>query len=247
MSTAFETDKGAGAHGRAGLIVLQADETLEIELCPLFLDARVALHHTRIPSAPSVTVGTLAMMEADLAPTAALLPKTEPLKVIGYGCTSGATIIGSDVTARLIQSCHPDTPVTDPLRAVIAACKALNVRRLGFLTPYIPEVSAAMRARIEEAGLRISCMESFEQEREDIVARIAQRSTLAALIELGDKPDVDAVFASCTNLPTFDVLRAAETAIDKPVITSNQALAWRMLRLCGRKGPLSGPGRLFSR
>jgi maleate isomerase len=192
-----------------------------------------------------VTPETLARMREDLPRTAALLPKSARLDVIGYACTSGSTVIGPDTVARLVRSAHPGVSVTNPLSAVMAACDALQVRRLGFVTPYVAEVSGAMRAALEHHGLEIGAFGSFEQSEEAVVARIAPRSVLEAIVGVGREPGTEAVFVSCTNLRSFEVIDEAEQRLGKPVISSNLAFVWHMRRLAGLTGAGSAPGRLF--
>lgn len=43
----------------------------------------------------------------------------------------------------------------------------------------------------------------------------------------------------------LDVVEAIEVATGKPVVTSNQALAWDVLRGSGNASKLQGRGRLF--
>lgn len=245
MKLAFDIDSGQGGVAALGVIVLQSDETLENEWRHLFADPGIALHHARIPSGLHVTTETLIRMEQELAATAALLPGTIAFDAIGYGCTSGASVIGPDVVADRIHQYHTGVPVSDPISAVMAGCRALDVRRLGFLTPYVPEVSHAIRAVLEANGFEITAFGSFEESEEHVVARIAESATLDALIEIGKTADCDAVFVSCTNLRTFGVLAEAEDRLGKPVISSNQALAWHLLRLAGVTDH-PGPGRLFT-
>lgn len=241
----FQTDRGAGDHGTCGLIVLKPDETMEVEFAPLFARAGVGLYHSRLPSAPDVSAASLAAMADEIPRAASLLPDNK-LQTIGYGCTSGATIIGSDRVEAMVRAHHPEVDtVTDPLRAALAAFGHLGVRRIGFLTPYAPEVSGAMRQKFEAEGLVIAAFGSFEEPSEAAVARISEASTEAALIGLGRSPDVDAVFASCTNLRSFSIIESVERTIGKPVVTSNQAFAWHLLSSLGRARAAKGPGRLF--
>lgn len=233
MGLPFDLDDGAAAKAALGLIVLATDETMEPELARIMPPEGAALYHARIPSAPIVTPETLAQMEADMPIAAALLPDRQ-FDVIGYGCTSGATVIGPDVVAGIIGGARKTKAVTDPLTATIAACRALGVRRIGFLTPYVADVSAAMRAKLEEAGLEIAAFASFEEGEERAVARIAERSTLEAIKGLGRRDGVEAVFASCTNLRAFGIIEAAETELGVPVLSSNLALGWDMLRRAGQ-------------
>ncbi len=242
----FEVDPACDARVSLGLIILQPDETLENELRFVFPDPSVALYHSRIPSQPSVTKETLLMMEKDLPTAAGLLPKNVSFGAIAYACTSGATMIGQHVIRSKIQEHHPNVPVTDPITGAIAGFKALGVKKLGFLTPYVPEVSSSMRQLLEDNDLQVSEFGSFEQEQENVVARISESSTLDAIVQVGAASDCEAVFVSCTNLRTFGVLAEAEEILGKPVISSNLAIVWHLMRLAGIEGRISAPGQLFT-
>ncbi|MEJ6710155.1 MAG: aspartate/glutamate racemase family protein [Amylibacter sp.] len=243
MAQAFETDQGYGGQTVLGLIVLSTDKTIEPELASVFTPSRVPLYHSRIAFEEEVTPETLGRMEQDLPASAGLLAKDMNLGAIGYGCTSGATVIGADRIAELVNGVHPDTPVTNPITAVIAACKALKANKIGFLTPYVAEVSAMMRGVLEREGFEIAEFLSYEEIRDSVVARITEKSTLDAIKKLGES-DCDVVFTSCTNLRAFGIIEQAEASIGKPVISSNSALAWHMAHLAGLE--VEGPGRLFS-
>ncbi len=244
----FQTDGGAGAKGACGLIVLQTDETMEVEFSPLFQRAEVAIYHSRLPSAPDVSAESLAAMRDELPRAASMLPGGDMLDVIGYGCTSGATVIGPEIVAGIVRYHHPATRrVTDPITATIAALNRLGVRRIGFLTPYVAEVSAAMRALLQQHGFEITAFGSFEEANEATVARITEASLKEAICTLGRQPGVEAVFASCTNLRSFNIVEAAEAELGMPVLSSNLAFAWHLLDGAGRAGQAGGPGRLFSR
>ena len=83
----------------------------------------------------------------------------------------------------------------------------------------------------------------FEDDRE--MARI----TPDALVELAREataPDADALFISCTALRAAGVAPAIEAAIGRPVVTSNQATAWKCLRLCGDDTARPEFGRLMT-
>mgnify|MGYP000209083128 CR=1 FL=1 len=246
MSLPFEQDGGAGANARCGLIVLQNDETMEPELAPLFGGPGIAPYHSRIPSALAVTPETLMTMKAELPAVARLLPAATPLNVVGYGCTSGATIIGQSTVSDLIRQCHPTALTTDPITAVVAATARLNLRRIGFITPYVAEVSTAMRELLQSHGLEITAFASFAQAEEATVARITERSLLDAICRMAaESPGSEAIFVSCTNLRSFRIIAEAERLTGKPVLSSNLVLGWHMLELAGARAPDGTPGMLF--
>lgn len=246
MKLPFSTDDGIGSVAALGLVVLPADETLETEMRALLPERDVALYHTRIAMPPEVTTKTLASMAEALPAAVGMLPECR-LDVIGYGCTSGATVIGPEGVRTRVRQVHPEAEVTDPISATLAACQALGVRRLGFVTPYVESVSAAMRALLVQNGLEIAAFASFEEGDDRVVARIAPDSILAAIEEVAGQADCDAVFVSCTNLRVAGIAAEAERRIGRPVISSNLALAWHMRALAGLPMGVVTGIKLFSK
>ena len=236
-------DRGAGGGRRLGMIVLSTDETLEYEARQVLEGRGVNLMHNRIFSDPAVTPDSLKAMAARMPEAARLLPSD--LGAIAYGCTSASVFIGPEGVESQIQSVQPAVPVTNPISAVLAALKALKVQRIGLVTPYTAEVAAPMRAFLADNGIETAREISFGEGDDRQVARIAQRSTLNAMLEVGRAEEVEAVFASCTNLGAFEVIDQAEDELSMPVISSNLALIWHLLKKAGIPATGWGPGRLF--
>jgi maleate isomerase len=221
-----------GSRATLGLIVLQTDETLEQDFRRMFTAPDVALYVSRVPSGAEVTPGTLAAMADELPRAAGLLPPSLGYDAVGYGCTSGATVIGPDRVAELVRGAAAVREVTNPLSAVMAGFGALGVRRIGMVTPYIQSVTAPLRAALEARGIEVVRCVSFEEAEEARVARIDPASIREAAIAAG-QGNAGAVFVSCTNLRTLDVIEGIEAELGRPVISSNQALGWHMARLAG--------------
>ncbi len=240
----YSTAEPLGAKATLGLIVLQPDETIEHDFRRMMPVDDVTLYVSRIPSATEVTGDTLAAMRHDLPQAAALMPRGLTFDVVGYGCTSGTSVIGAGAIADLIRQGVPTDKVTEPVSALIATCAALNIRKIGFLSPYIAEVSAALRATLAENGVASPVFGSFDEAEEAKVARIDGASVIAAATALAAEGGIDALFLSCTNLRTLDVIAPIEAATGLPVLSSNLVLAWHMaqlrgLRLTGDFGALS--------
>jgi len=102
-----------------------------------------------------------------------------------------------------------------------------------------------MRALLAENGIETVSEVSFGEGDDWKVARISEASTRAAMLEAGRAEGVEAIFASCTNLRTFGIIDAVEDELGVPVISSNLALTWNMLRLAGVDAKGWGPGRLY--
>jgi len=171
-------------------------------------------------------------MEAQLPASLALFSRHMAFDVIGYGCTSGATVIGSDKIEKIVHAQFPDAAVTDPIRSVIAACRALGVARMGMLTPYSLDVTQAMQARLEKSGIDVCSFASFNETYDHRVARITEQSVLDAIVKL-NTDECDIIFASCTSLRCFNIIDTAEEQLNKPVISSNSAFAWHLHGLAG--------------
>ena len=211
-----------------GLIVLQTDETLEPEFSAYFADRKYPIHVTRIPSKIEVTTDSLAEMETALPAVAKLLPNARPYRVVGYGCTSASSVIGSDRVAQLVKQACNTAEVTNPLRAAAACAASQGVSKFALLSPYIEEVNTPLRRAFAENGISTDVFGTFGEAEEAKVVRISKTSVVDAAIRLGSDSSVDAVFLSCTNLRTLDAIPEIQSQIGKPVLSSNQSLAWHM-------------------
>ena len=242
----FDTDAGIGQKARIGLIVLQTDQTIEYEFARLMPEDGTALYHARIPNAMEVSPETLRQMQLDLPATAALLPPSFGFDVVGYACTSGATMIGEARVDQMIRDVHPQAKTSNPITACKAALSALGLHRIALVTPYPPEVTLEMQANLRAAGFDTVAVASFNQSDDFTVARISSKSIVNAVTTIGTRDEVDGVFVSCTSLRALEVIETAEAQINKPVIASNQVLAWHLMRLAGLSDRPAGAGRLFT-
>jgi len=145
-----------------GLIVLQADETIERDM-RLLLPAQAGLMVSRVPSGTHVTPHTLSAMSAELENAARLFPRSAQFSVVGYGCTSGTAEIGSARVAKAVNAGARTGHVTEPVSALIAACHHLDVARLGILSPYVQSVSERLHEVLSKAGFEISAFASFNE------------------------------------------------------------------------------------
>jgi maleate isomerase len=242
----FTLDKGIAHRAALGVIVLATDHTLEHEWRLMLTGLPgVGYYQSRLWNSASITPETLAEMERDLAYATKLIRPGERIDAMAYACTSGAMVIGDDVVAARIHEERPGIPTTAPLAAAVAGLHALGTKRVALLTPYVDRINRMMRSYMEERGLSVPVMGSFNHENDNEVARIDAASLRGAVLELGRHPAVDAVFVSCTSLRMVDQIEALEAELGKPVTSSNHALAWHTLRLAGYKEPIKGFGVLL--
>lgn len=155
-------------------------------------------------------------------------------------------MIGEGLVDQMIRTVHPQAKTSNPITACKAALTALGLGRIALVTPYPHEVTLEMQANLCAAGFNITAVTSFNQSDDFTVARISSASILNAVLTIGAREEVDGVFVSCTSLRALEIIPEAEARLDKPVISSNQALAWHLLRLAGLTNKPAGSGQLFA-
>src|SRR5210317_406544 len=238
MQIPYTLGPSVGTRARLGMIILQSDETLEYDLRRIIPAQDVALFITRVRSAPTVSTETLAQMERDLPQAASLLPPVS-FQAVGYGCTSGTSVIGAGRVDELIRSEAQVTSTTNPMTALIAACQHMGVTDLSFLSPYVEEVSAHLRSCLNAQGISTENFANFNEENEAAVARIDTQSVIDAAVALHERNPQQAIFMSCTNLQTLDAIAEIERRCAVPVFSSNLCLGWHLTVLAGLN-PLQG-------
>jgi maleate isomerase len=240
----FETDEGLGPRARIGLIVLETDQTVEHEVREVPRDG-VDWFHSRIPMQDTVDGDTLTAMEQDLPAAARLLPAEFEFDAIGYACTSAAALIGDAGVAAAIGRHHPDVPVTTPISAAADALRTLDAARVAVVTPYTEDVTWPIVEYFERAGLEVVSIGSFLEPSDFRVARISEASIAAGVRTVSETEQCDAVFVSCTSLRSLSIIPALEAELGLAVVSSNQALIWKLLRLAGINDVIENSGSLF--
>lgn len=243
----LEAKLGAGPGSRCsiGLLALATDRVGEPDTKEFLagLDG-VEIFTTRVPMSPIATPESLAAMGPHLEAAAGLLVPGSRLDVIGFSCTSGTVAIGCAEVAEAIRRARPGIAVTTPIEAGAEALRRLGCRRISLLAPYRPATADLVAGFFADQGFAIDAKATFDLDGDPDMNRVTGESLIAAAGRVLHA-DSDALFLSCTGLRTAPVIAAIEQAIGKPVVTSNQALAWHALRLVKVQDRVAGKGRLF--
>jgi maleate isomerase len=153
--------------------------------------------------------------------------------VVAYACTSGSFVegaAGEEVLRRTILDAGAPAACTTS-GALIAALRLLGIGRLAIATPYVEPVTRRLVAYLAEHGVRTVSSEGL-----GLLGNIwrVTYSQVVEIVRAADNPDAEALFISCTNLPTYDLMEPLEQALGKPVLTANQVTMWAALRAMGR-------------
>jgi maleate isomerase len=235
----------AGRHPRAkiGFVLLASEQTIEenmFRLCP----KGVGVHFTRVSNPDSITLASLSAQVEDLARAASTLLPDGSLDVICYGCTSGSLVIGEERVFAELRKGAPKAQVTSLISGVIRALRVVGARRVAVATPYLDEINRREAAYLEAAGFEITAIAGLNLEKDSDMVRV-RPDYLAEFATSLDSDAADAVFVSCGALRTLDIVETLERKLQKPVICSNQAMAWDTLRLAGIEDRIAGYGDLL--
>ncbi|RDH75964.1 Asp/Glu racemase [Mycolicibacterium moriokaense] len=202
----------------------------------------ISLHITRMAFAPleaTVEMATVISEPTLVAKGYDDVRAVSPL-VMAYACTSGSFIGGLAGEAALVSSMTdagaPAAVTTSG--ALLQALRHLEVTRIAAVTPYVAELTFGLTTYLAEAGIEVVAADGLGLTSD--IWTVPYQVT-AGLVRDTDTDDAQAVFISCTNLPTYDVIAPLEQKLGKPVLTANQVTMWSALRALGRKAV--GPGQ----
>jgi len=216
---------------------------MENEFC-LMKPRRASVHVARI-RLREVVVSELLAMEEEITNEALKLADAE-VDIIAFGCTSGSLVHGLRRDKEIVSKIEKATtvPAVTTAGAVVKALKALNLSKISVATPYTDEINILEKKFLEHHGfdvlkiLGLNIIKNLEigSQKPETVRRMAK---------LADTSRSQGIFLSCTNLPTFEVIADLEENLGKPVISSNTATMWYMLKRIGYKHIVKNGGSLF--
>jgi maleate isomerase len=174
-------------------------------------------------------------------PTNEVIREPIDARVVLYACTACSFIGGHEgeraLRAAMGRAGAPRTVTTSG--AVLAALTALDVRSVAIVHPYIEPVGARLVAFLRETGITVVASRGLGLDARTV--GVVDYAAVAELVAAGDHPDAEAIFVSCTALPTYDLIAPLEYQLGKPVVTANQAGLWAALRAISLEAV--GPGQ----
>jgi maleate isomerase len=186
----------------------------------------------------------LRRMEAGVEDASRLLADAQVDRIV-FHCTAVTTFspeAGPAIRHRITAATGIRGLVTSD--SLGAAFKALRIRRVVLLTPYIAPVHQREIAFLEHLGLDVVGDAALGIDTNDAMARVSP----AALEDwaLSQRNDcADGYFLSCTALRTAELIAPLEQKLGRPVLTSNQVMVWHALRDAGVDGGDPVWGQLF--
>lgn len=229
-----------------GVITPSLNSIMERDYTRLNGLGEVSFHFTRVLNSED-TAEQLQGMKPLAREATGLLSHVRFMTAIGFGCTSGSFLEGAGYDRSVAAEMEKATslPCITTSGAVLEALRAVGIRRPCVFTPYEEWLSQRSVDFVRDNGLSPAGhvfgydMESTEwldlyEPINDWVA-----DNLSA--------DCDGVFISCTNFTWLKGIAPLEARIGLPVVTSNLALLWKLLKTAQVDGRQTLPAvRLMS-
>ena len=112
------------------------------------------------------------------------------------------------------------------------------------LTPYPEFLNEPTRKYVEDAGFEVVNYHSPLIDDPTDLVRVSPQYIFETAIQT-DHLEADALYICCGALRSLEIVSELEDCLEKPVIVSNQAMMWRLLRQSGIADHLKGYGQLF--
>jgi maleate isomerase len=155
---------------------------------------------------------------------------------------------GPDSHARVLESMRSAAdglPVIMSPDAIKAALTALDARRVGVITPYLPLGDDSVSRFFKDSGYDVVSIQGLGMPSPAKISHVTEAQLRDAVREV-DSADVEAIVQVGTNVPMMRFATAAETWLGKPVISNNAVLYWHALRSSGIEDRLHGFGTLLA-
>lgn len=221
---------------RAGIgVIAPHDFALDHELLRWTPDD-VSIYSTRTPYVPPAasqveSVANLANHDAIAEACRAI--STPAPKVVAYMCTSCTFVHGAagDAAVRALMERHGAPHAITTSGALIDAIHALGASRIAIATPYGSAATHSLRLYLSEHGVDVVAGAYL-----DLTGNIWRvgRGAVEALALSVPLRNAEALFISCTNLATCDLIVPLERKLGIPVLSANMVTMWAALRTLDR-------------
>ncbi|NOD64628.1 MULTISPECIES: Asp/Glu racemase [unclassified Ruegeria] len=164
-----------------------------------------------------------------------------------YGCTSATLTHGPSFDEQLAQDIKAGSGALSFTAAgsLIQAIKSLGVTKVGFSSPYLGEINTqAVDFLAQNQITTVKCAD-IGRELGNYGQGELTPDEVFDLACQADHPEAEAIVLSCTDMRAVEAVDRIEATLGKPVVTSNQAMMFALMRALGLPRQGNVPGRLF--
>jgi maleate isomerase len=173
---------------------------------------------------------------------------------VGYACAETSFLQGVDGNAWIEQQIEARSglPAVTASGAMVQALAALGVSRVALVAPYPAARTAVMTQFLARQGVAVTRSVSRDfnegtgEAREWYQTNLQPASVAYQMARAAVDPSAQAVVIAATNFRSLEIIERLEADLGLPVVTSNQAILWSVLRKLGLRDAPAHLGRLFS-
>jgi maleate isomerase len=171
-----------------------------------------------------------------------------PVDVMGYASTTSAYTIGFDAEMAMVGRLSQLTgrPVAATCASAVLALRVLQVERVELVgAPWFdPEFNDLGAAYFASQGFDVVSSVSAGLSQDP---GAVEPAAVCAWASRHVADAAQAIFIGGNGFRAAGAIEAVETAIGRPVLTSNQVLLWQLLAQADDTFEINGYGRLFAR
>ena len=229
---------------KIGLIALASDYMIEKDFIKIIKDKKVDFFVNRIECFNPLTRENLIKMAEKVTEVTSDILPGEKIDCIAYGCTSGTIAAGYDAIKKKIKESKPEAIVTTPSTSSIKALKKLKVNKIAVFTPYSKKLNDEVLEFFKKENFEITANSYFGIESDIDIGKV-DPNYLYEILSKMDLNGAEALFVSCTALPTLSLIDKLEKKLNVNVLSSNQTLIWDTLNSIKNKEATKGFGKIF--
>jgi maleate cis-trans isomerase len=227
---------------RFGVLVPSTNTTVEME-CRL-LPSTYQAHIGRLMSSGG---GSFSPSRDEDIDYQSRLLGTAKVEIVILAQTSASLFADDydDVVTKRMRA-GAGVPAITSAQAVGRAVRALGAHRIAIVSPYSDAVNERVAQYFKQKhGLDTVALEGFRATDAYAIGQLGPEHARDAFIRI-DRPDIEAFVVPGGNFPTMSSIAAWEREFGKPVVTTNQASMWAMLRAFDGADRLPAFGRLLA-
>ena len=236
-------DEKIGWRGKIGLIIPSVQtvtEPIYNRIAPpgiaffasrVFIQGNVSTEHARMEKEAFRAARELATAQVDC---------------LAYCCTVSGIIMGIDKDRAFCLEIEKETgiPTLSTLSAILKALKYLGLKNLAVISPYREETHIAELKFLQANGFNIIKSQSMKIDSGVSFAEVTP-GEIYRFAKANWDERADGFLISCMNFNAMPSIECLERDLDKPVLTSQSATLWKILKMIRFRDPINGFGRLL--
>jgi maleate isomerase len=240
---------------RIGLIVPSSNTTIETEVPEMLrrIEGEAFTFHSSRAVLHSVDAESLDRMVGEVDRCGGELCDAR-VNAIAYACLvalmargPGAHAEAESKLAGIVAARGMEAAVVSSAGALVRGLRALGLRRIAIVTPYLKPLTAKVVEYLEAEGFTVTDAMSLEVSDNVAVSKLdpARLPGLAAEMDLGTAEGV--VISACVQMPSLAAIEPAEQRLGLPVLSAATATVYELLERLGLPPIVPGAGALLDR